>query len=103
MLIAVGVLNLGLAASSGELTSAAVGAMLTILGVLMMTKPPVVLSHDSIEMKNMLGKTVRTYELTNAKVEVRDRKIFVDDKRRVALWYLDTDEQAVRDFFEASS
>jgi membrane protein CcdC involved in cytochrome C biogenesis len=92
-ILVLGLANLVLAGMTSFLGSFVVGGIFTILGGLMIVRPALRLSAESIGMKNMLGMEVKTH---SGQFEVRDNKVFVDGKKKVSLWMFDVDEATVR-------
>lgn len=92
-ILVLGLANLVLATATGAIGSVVLGGIFSILGVLMIVRPALRLSPQSIGMKNMLGMEVKTH---SGQFEVRDNKVFVDGKKKVSLWMFDVDEATVR-------
>ena len=60
------------------------------LSVLMLTRSVVVITSNMIQMKNLLGMTVKEYPYTPEQVLIRNNSVFVTDKKIFSTWWTDT-------------
>jgi len=102
LMLVLGLVNLVLTLLTQSLPGILLGGLITIIGILMLSRPMVDLAPSSIGMRNLLGMELKRHHLTEGNFEVRDNKIFVDGKRKVSLMMFDTDEETVRNYLTGS-
>jgi membrane-bound ClpP family serine protease len=84
----------------GFTTNTIIGLISLLLGILMLTRSVIVITPNTIQMKNLLGMTVKEYSYAPEQVSVRDNSVFVNDKKIFSAWWTDTNVRKLSAFFE---
>ncbi|MCG8572586.1 MAG: hypothetical protein MJB14_20835 [Spirochaetes bacterium] len=74
------------------------GVILLILGILLLVNPAAVITKDEIQVRNVLGMTVKKHPYKPDEVSVTRAGISINNKKIVASWWADYDLQQVTDF-----
>ena len=76
-----------------------IGIVLLPLGVLMLTRSVVSITRHTIQMKNLLGVTLKEYPYTPERVSIRNNSVYVEDNKVFSLWWTDTNLRKLNAFF----
>jgi hypothetical protein len=57
------------------------GALFIILPILMLTKPIIILTEDEIQIKNMVGMTMKRYPYNADEIEIKGKSIRLNGKK----------------------
>lgn len=57
------------------------GGLLSIMGILYLVNPIVTYDSNGFKIKNLFGMTLKPYTFSNDKMEIRDGKIYINDKK----------------------
>lgn len=83
----------------GFTTNSVLGFLFLPLSILMLTRNLVTITPTEIEMKNLLGFTLKTYPYTPGQVSIRNNSIYVNDKKVFSTWWTDVNIRQLRAFF----
>ena len=65
----------------GTIIQLIMGGMFTLMGIMYFTKPALYINEHTMELKNLLGMTIKTYPLSPDSLELRDRSIYISGKK----------------------
>lgn len=99
---ACGLFILGSALIVGFSPRTILGLVILPLSVLMATRPVTILTPTEIQMKNLLGVTVKTHPCTPDSVSVKDKSVYVNGKKVFSTWWSNTSANQVKAFFVAN-
>ncbi|AUS99474.1 hypothetical protein CLI64_03190 [Nostoc sp. CENA543] len=75
------------------------GLILLLVSLLMLTRTVAVITQNEIQMRNLLGMTVKVYSYTPDQIVVANNNIYVNDKKVISGWWADINIQEVKAFF----
>lgn len=67
--------------SIGPSINTVTGILLLIISILYMVSPAIVYDDKEIQLKNLIGMTVKRYSFSSDSITTKDRKIFVNDRK----------------------
>ncbi len=76
--------------------------ILLIVSLLMLLNPIVEITPSEIRMKNIIGKTVKTHLYTPDSIAFKNNNVYVDGKKILNTWWMDTDVNKIRAFVESN-
>lgn len=97
-----GILNLGFAIWAGAFSRVIFVALCWGLGYLMWTRPLSILTTNTIEMKSLLGSTGKVHPYQPAQLSIKDKSIYIDDRKILSTWWTDMDMEQVSHFIEVN-
>lgn len=68
----------------------------------MLIRPTIVITQSTIQMKNLLGMTVKEHPYLPEQLSIRSGNVFVNEKKIFATWWTDTNTRQLRAFLEES-
>ena len=84
----------------GFTTNTIIGLILLPLSILMLIRSVIVITPNTIQMKNLLGMTVKEYSYAPEQISIRNNSVFVDDKKVFSVWWTDTNIRKLSAFFQ---
>ncbi|MCF4965798.1 hypothetical protein [Nostoc sp. CMAA1605] len=75
------------------------GLILLLVSLLMLTRTVAVITQNEIQMRNLLGMTVKVYSYTPDQIVVANNSIYVNDKKVISGLWADINIQEVKAFF----
>lgn len=81
LLLLLGLVNLYLGFQIDRVISMVLGGMLVLLGILHFSNPAIVYSSSKIELKNLLGMTMKTYKFDTDQITVENNRIYSKGKK----------------------
>lgn len=79
--ILLGCLNLYLGLQSGRGMNMILGGVFVLLGILYLINPVLTYSDEKIELKNLFGITIRSYEFDEEEVTIKYKRIHYKGKK----------------------
>lgn len=72
------------------------GVVIALVGGLALANPTVVITTDEVQMRNLLGMTLKRYPVQE--VEMRNGALYHNQKKVTGFWILDTKSEDVASF-----
>lgn len=73
------------------------GIVLLTLSIFMLTRPIALITSDSIQMKNLLGMTLKVYYYTPDNIVITNNSIIINNKKVLSTWLTDINIKQVRE------
>jgi hypothetical protein len=77
------------------------GILLFALSILFLSRPIAVITPTTIEIKNMLGFTLKVYPYTPNSIEMTKSGISLDDKQILSTWISDLNTEKFRELMDS--
>ncbi|MFK7804998.1 MAG: hypothetical protein AB8G95_25420 [Anaerolineae bacterium] len=85
---------------AGPSASTITGVVLTIASILMLTRPIVVMTPNSVEWRNLIGRTAKTVSYKPDSIEVKENRVFIDGHKQLNMWMFNINADTVSKYLE---
>ncbi|BAZ03478.1 hypothetical protein [Calothrix sp. NIES-3974] len=84
---------------SGFKLSTVMGLILLPVSILMLTKNIIIIKTDCIEMKNLLGMTLKKYPYKSEQVSIRNNNLYIDNQKVFSTIWAGISSKQLKAFF----
>jgi hypothetical protein len=61
----------------------------------------IIITPDTILIKNLLGLKIKNYSYTNEQLKVKKKGVYINQKKIFSTWYTNTNHQKLKAYFSA--
>jgi membrane-bound ClpP family serine protease len=93
---------LGITFLVGFTVNAVTGLILLSVGIAMLIQPALIISKDKVELRNLLGMTMKTFPYSPGNLTLRDNALYIENKKVSSLWWTNADRVSLIEYIEGS-
>jgi hypothetical protein len=78
------------------------GGLLLVAGIFMLSKPVAVIKRDQIELKNILGMTLKKIPYSKKEISFKKNNLYIKDKKIISSFNASINQAEIMDFIKGN-
>ena len=76
------------------------GILFLIIGIAMLSRPAAVITKEQIEIKNLLGMTLKRYPYMSKDISFKNNNLYVNDKKAISSFNASINQEEITNFIK---